>query len=156
MLLGALGLGSVLCLGNHYPRCTGALFAPSAHRDTDLFGGLGLRSSPPIGTDSATGSPRQYLAIQSTAGNGTQGGPFNSAVVVTILDQYLPNGPSQWDAAAVGVPRGDSPDGRLLPTRVCNGGALNCAHVGQVNDQLYLADGRRFCVGWQFNPRSDL
>ena len=43
-LLGALGLGSVLCLGNHYPRCTGALFAPSAHRDTHLFGGLGFRT----------------------------------------------------------------------------------------------------------------
>ena len=45
---------------------------------------------------------------------------------------------------------------RLFPTRVCNGGALNCAQVGQVNDQLYLTDGRRFRVGGQFNPRSDL
>ena len=115
-----------------------------------------LWSCPAVGTLSAAGSPRQQLSIQSSTGDSEQGSPFNAAVIVAILDQYLPNGAPQWDAAAVGVPRGDSPERGLFPTRVCNGGALNCAHVGQVNDQLYLADGRRFCVGGQFNSRSDL
>ena len=43
--MGAPRFGSVLCIKNHYPRSREHFLIPSAHRQTHLFGGLGLRSS---------------------------------------------------------------------------------------------------------------